>query len=148
MKKETLSRMNEETMSDNPLLVPRKSLLLLSLHSCLTPEAALSARDEEQGCYVLTLETARWRPQAPDLFLPDALSLYLTTFECGGARWYRLRLGFFATRGEAEAFYAGIRPRFPGAWVTRVSKKERCLAGSGCRGASNCEISARSRLTH
>ena len=118
-------------MPNNALSAPRKSLLLLSMVSCLLPLSPLSAREEDPVRYVVTLETAR-RPIAPrSISLSEPLLTYVTSFKRSGATWYRLRLGFFASRAEANQVFERIRAQFPAGWVTRVSKKEKLQVISG-----------------
>jgi len=42
-----------------------------------------------------------------------------------GVLWHRLRLGFFPSRMAAERKLAALKPRFPRAWIAKVTKKER-----------------------
>lgn len=50
---------------------------------------------------------------------------YQSQFEKDAQQWYRLRVGFFQTRDEAEAAKAKLLPSFPDAWVVKVSADER-----------------------
>ncbi len=49
--------------------------------------------------------------------------------------WHRLRLGFFATEADANAVLAGLRSRYPDAWVTTASAAERLASGAGTTAA-------------
>jgi tetratricopeptide (TPR) repeat protein len=61
----------------------------------------------------------------PDLPILRTHRVYETSYTKDGRRWYRLRLGFFATAGAAAARRAELEPDFPGNWVTRASAAER-----------------------
>lgn len=50
---------------------------------------------------------------------------YQSQFEKDAQQWYRLRVGFYQTRDEAEAAKAKLLPSFPDAWVVKVSADER-----------------------
>jgi hypothetical protein len=54
--------------------------------------------------------------------------LYRSTAEERGETWERLRLGFFATRAEAERVLRELAPSHPGARVARVAESERAAA--------------------
>lgn len=54
--------------------------------------------------------------------------LYRIQAAVEGRVWERLRLGFFATQGEARAALAQIQTSFPGGWVDRVDTAERSAA--------------------
>ncbi|MDJ0852710.1 MAG: hypothetical protein QNK04_30440 [Myxococcota bacterium] len=70
------------------------------------------------------------RPVSPWLRPLDALGLleghrlYRVTRQVEGQAWQRLRLGFFATPGEAQSALARVERHFPGAWIDRVDAAE------------------------
>lgn len=51
--------------------------------------------------------------------------LYVTDAALEGGVWYRLRLGFFRTKAEAETMRRKLARRYPKAWVTRVTAGEK-----------------------
>ncbi len=57
--------------------------------------------------------------------------LYVTSHEREGKTWHRLRLGFFASRAEAELIANASRSKYPQAWVTRVAAEEAARGSSG-----------------
>jgi hypothetical protein len=81
--------------------------------------------------YVINLQSTR-EPAEPTLIAsilaPSAQRLYVSETEVDGARWHRLRLGFFSTEAEARAALAPLLERFPHAWVGRVEPEEVRLA--------------------
>ncbi|HVY65616.1 MAG TPA: SPOR domain-containing protein [Gammaproteobacteria bacterium] len=50
--------------------------------------------------------------------------LYVSTTTIAGVTWYRLRIGFFAGEGEANAVLAGLAASFPRAWIGRAEADE------------------------
>jgi tetratricopeptide (TPR) repeat protein len=57
-------------------------------------------------------------------------TLYVSDLQVDDQLWHRLRLGFFATEAEADAALAGLRSRYPDAWVTQASAAERLASGA------------------
>ncbi|OOZ40294.1 hypothetical protein BOW53_08280 [Solemya pervernicosa gill symbiont] len=49
---------------------------------------------------------------------------YVVDFEQNQRTWYRLRLGFFATRSEASEMLKQLTANYPKAWVARASQSE------------------------
>ncbi len=107
------------------------SLLLLVIMLSL---GSAFAREEDPLRYVVTLETSN-QPfkslMAVNLPLSEASRIYTTSFRRGGVTWYRLRLGFFGSRHEAEEILSGLRSQYPSAWATRISKREKRSVVSG-----------------
>jgi len=64
----------------------------------------------------------------PRLEILERNRIYTTRFEKDGKVWHRLRLGFFPTCKDAQQVLDAIHDRFPQAWVTKVSRKERGLS--------------------
>jgi len=80
--------------------------------------------------YAVNLASAErsWdRTALPHLDTPPSRRLYVTRFDRGGKAWHRLRLGMFETRAAAETAKAAVGARFPGAWVTPVTRREHDL---------------------
>lgn len=104
------------------------SLLLLLLACLFLPTSPAFARKEDPVRYVVTLETSR-EPLNPmiavNVSLAEASRIYTTSFRRNGVTWYRLRLGFFGSRQEAEEVLAGLKSRYPSAWATRITKREK-----------------------
>lgn len=82
------------------------------------------------GRYALNLHS----DPAPIELLPElgsdeqARLVYVTETEVDGATWYRLRLGFFATKAEAEEQLANWQQDYPNAWLVRVGPREHAKA--------------------
>lgn len=55
--------------------------------------------------------------------------LYAVPFEREGQAWRRLRLGFFATREEADRLRRELAPHSPDAWIVEVEMEERLASG-------------------
>lgn len=51
--------------------------------------------------------------------------IYTVSLEKDGIVYHRLRVGFFPTYTAAKDVLSTLKKRFPNAWVTRVSRKER-----------------------
>ena len=88
---------------------------------------ALPAIEIPAGLYAVN---ALSQPGAPALSAAQKQALknrvaYQSQFEKDAQQWYRLRVGFFQTRDEAEAAKAKLLPSFPDAWVVKVSADER-----------------------
>ncbi|RMF22003.1 MAG: SPOR domain-containing protein, partial [Deltaproteobacteria bacterium] len=90
-----------------------------------------ATRQVSEGNYAVNLLSSR-RPLSPSAVkLPVPLgkhTLYVTEFRRRGELWYRVRVGWFTTRPEAELFAARLRKTFPQAWVDRVSEAEKRAA--------------------
>lgn len=67
--------------------------------------------------------------------------VYRTAVEIDGNTWYRIRLGFFATKAEAAAELSRLRRDYPDAWIVQVSERETAMfAGkSAKRDAGNLD---------
>jgi tetratricopeptide (TPR) repeat protein len=92
-------------------------------------EAAVKA--EAKGFYTINLESSN-KPIEISSELMDRFSgdheLYITELQLDGAKWHRLRLGFFDTEAQAEAAVAPLRHYYSDAWVARVSSGEHVMA--------------------
>jgi hypothetical protein len=81
----------------------------------------------ERGRYVVSLASKR-RPFKRHKRLPvslDRYRIYSQKTLLRGKTWYRLRLGFFVSRSEANAVLRKVRKRYPGAWISKAALKER-----------------------
>lgn len=81
--------------------------------------------------YAINLQSTREKQEAIDIgsLLPgENLQSYVTSTEVKGALWYRQRLGFFASKAEADAIILRLKKRFPDAWVTNVPDREKAEA--------------------
>ena len=77
--------------------------------------------------YVLNLESAFTKNKNP--WLPDVTSLkkyalYTMPYKYKGKLWFRLRLGFFSSRSNANNALKTLKLYYPGVWVDRVSSDE------------------------
>ncbi|HHL40218.1 MAG TPA: hypothetical protein ENJ37_06915 [Deltaproteobacteria bacterium] len=89
---------------------------------------------EGKGRYAVNLASFLYKPEAMDVMSSlkaAGHNAYVTEFVKDGQRWYRVRVGFFASRDEAAK--AGKRLseefRLPGAWVVKPSESERKAHG-------------------
>jgi tetratricopeptide (TPR) repeat protein len=60
-------------------------------------------------------------------------TVYVVPFDIRGVTWYRLRLGFFNSKKDAETFLARLGDQFPDGWVARVDRGEVAQATSGAQ---------------
>ena len=111
-------------MKSMRFLTPPKSFLLLLVCMLLLTSAAF-AREEDPVRYVLTLETSQQPLETAVIAFDGSTLTYVTSFRRGGKTLYRLRLGFFASREDAETMRPYFLKQYPAAWVTRVSKREK-----------------------
>jgi len=63
-------------------------------------------------------------PLLDNLKNPDQYIIYTTQFPIDGRVWNRLRLGFFATRKEAQAVAESLKTRYPRAWMQVATEEE------------------------
>ena len=68
--------------------------------------------------------------------------IYVADINVDDRLWHRLRLGFFFTEADANAAFLMLRPRYPDAWVTRVSAAERLAAGASATVAAQGQVDA------
>lgn len=56
----------------------------------------------------------------------DGYQTYITSFKKSGVLWYRVRVGFYGTRSEAESASLEIASKYgiSGAWIVKASQKE------------------------
>ena len=77
--------------------------------------------------YVVNLASSIKPIQTPVLDTlknPDQYIIYTTQFPIDGRVWNRLRLGFFATRQQAEQAAESVNKRYPRAWVQVAGEQE------------------------
>lgn len=90
------------------------------------PPAA--TRPPMSGTYVINLASAE-KPFTtgfiPNLDVVARYRLYNQPFQKNGRTWYRLRLGFFATKKEARDVIRSLPKRFADAWIAKADAKER-----------------------
>jgi tetratricopeptide (TPR) repeat protein len=92
--------------------------------------APLSARVRAPALaadYVINLQSTR-EPIDPAAVggvpVGAAQHLYVSTTQIDGIRWYRLRLGFFASEAAARAELEELTDGFPRAWIGRADASE------------------------
>ena len=108
-----------------PILVFSLVILLLG--------SPVSAQKEDPARYVVTLYSASEPLDVLDLALEKGSYVtYITKYKKRGEVAYRTRLGFFASREEAEEMLQRLKSHYPSAWTTRVTKREKrkVLAGT------------------
>lgn len=90
--------------------------------------------DPEQR-YVINLvaSTKPLSPSAADALVAalPGLRVYATESERRGDRWYFLRAGFFASRGDAEALLSQVQQTYPDARVMKITRYELAQATGG-----------------
>jgi len=73
--------------------------------------------------YVINLES-RERPPAtadfPAVALPDDKKLFVSEATIDGTKWYRIRVGYYASAEEAARELRVLRDQYPGAWIARI----------------------------
>lgn len=91
------------------------------------PPTAAVAPAIPRGRFVVNLESTV-QPldlnAVPRLPVFAKYHLYVTTTQVNHRRWYRLRLGFFATKADALKLLKQLHAHYPEAWVTKVSDAE------------------------
>ena len=114
--------MNSDTSTVNRLLEAAFVALL-----CLA--VTLPARSEAAVArYAIQLRASKAPIDLRDPALTQKLAkytVYLATTHTDGDKIYRLRVGFFATRHEAEQVLETLAPEVPEAWIDFVPKDER-----------------------
>lgn len=91
------------------------------------------ATDEVAPELVINLSSSR-RPHAPSEMdfgdLAPGLNVFETEIELAGVTWYRLRVGRFSSRENAEKLLASFEQRYPNAWIDSADNDRRTI-GSG-----------------
>ena len=73
--------------------------------------------------YAINLASFRRVPtiaDAPGLIPASNQKLYYSEVNIDGESWYRLRLGSFSSADEASPVLAGLRQKFPDAWIGEI----------------------------
>jgi tetratricopeptide (TPR) repeat protein len=97
--------------TDPPSSMETSLLRFMNKYYAITLAASVTERD-----------AAAMRKAFPDLIV------YQTTVSVAGTRLHFLRLGFFATRADAEAVLPRARSWYPEAWVVQASPLEQVSA--------------------
>jgi hypothetical protein len=87
--------------------------------------------DARPNLYAINLMStkARIEPASfPTVRSAPGRQLYSTTIYIDGKTWYRLRLGFFASRADARLALTDLVDEYPDAWITKVSDYEQDLS--------------------
>ena len=95
------------------------------------PVEKLAASDSGPHLYAIQLRAtslSAWLRPLQRSGLLASRRLYRRRAELDGRVWERLRLGFYATHGEARAALTQLQATFPGAWVDRIDAAERSAA--------------------
>ena len=78
---------------------------------------------EPAAMYVINLES-RERPPAtadlPAIALPEDKTLFVSEAVIDGVKWYRVRVGYYASAEEAARELGALRGQYPGAWIARA----------------------------
>ena len=86
---------------------------------------------EAQPSYVINLSSSRQAHAESDMSavaVPPGLELFESEVVLAGVTWYRLRIGQFASSGEAQAELVNLRSQFPTAWIDRAEKATTVVA--------------------
>ena len=84
-------------------------------------------REQAPTLYAINLMSTRTRVEPasfPTLRTAPTRQLYTTAVYIDGRTWYRLRLGFFATKADARLALADLLNEYPDAWISKVSDHE------------------------
>ncbi len=104
------------------------TLFLSSAWALKDNSSTQSVAQEESSRYAVNLVSSD-KPieisSLPVLKEFDTLRVYKTKATKKGKIWYRLRLGFFATQKDASKVLTSVRKKYPDAWVTKISLRER-----------------------
>jgi tetratricopeptide (TPR) repeat protein len=72
--------------------------------------------------YVVNLESSQRPPASADLpsiKLPDDRKVFVSEAMIDGAKWYRVRVGYYGSTEEAAKDLKILRGQYPGAWIAR-----------------------------
>jgi len=112
-----------------------------------TPKPEVTAPEPSGGVYVLNLSSAR-SPQSLEQLRSDLATdgrvLYQGVGQADGQPVYRLRLGFFTSRAQAQAVAQSLAERYPDAWVSRITTLERDQIRSGASSFDPARVKVRS----
>jgi cell division septation protein DedD len=93
------------------------------------PPAAKVKRAALTSPYAVNVSSFSHRADAVKLsgaLTTDGYNSYVTEFTHKNQRWYRVRVGFFPTRGEADRIRGELAAKLntPGAWVVKPTRSE------------------------
>jgi len=77
--------------------------------------------------YVINLESRERPPATADLpvvALPEDKKLFVSEALIDGTRWYRVRVGYYASAEDAARELRVLREQYPGAWIARAESAE------------------------
>jgi hypothetical protein len=100
------------------------------------PDRTAIAETSEYGedpptLYAINLMSTQTRMEPasfPTVRTVPTRQLYTTAVYIDGTTWYRLRLGFFASKADASLALASLLDEYPDAWISKVSDYERDLS--------------------
>jgi hypothetical protein len=81
--------------------------------------------------YAINLMSTQTRMEPasfPTVRTAPTRQLYTIAVYIDGTTWYRLRLGFFASKADARPALASLLDEYPDAWISKVSDYERELS--------------------
>ena len=77
--------------------------------------------------YVINLESRERPPATADLpvvALPEDKKLFVSEAMIDGTKWYRIRVGYYASAEDAARELRMLRDQYPGAWIARADSIE------------------------
>ena len=77
--------------------------------------------------YVINLESRERPPATADLpvvALPEDKKLFVSEAMIDGTKWYRIRVGYYASAEDAASELRILRGQYPGAWIARADSIE------------------------
>lgn len=103
---------------------------LVGLIICLCSLPALAANQADLYKYVLNLESTESKPDIATATIEPVIGkryeIYTTTISLGNGKvFYRLRVGFFRSKAEAEVIAHKLRGKYPKLWLDRVHTGDR-----------------------
>lgn len=105
-----------------PVVTPRETQQPMA--SVPLPKSSIVA---DHHRYVVNLESSTKPiviPQLHHLVDTEQYVIYTSRFTIDGRIWNRLRIGFFASRSDAQVVSNAFKRKFPEAWVSVVSSEE------------------------
>ena len=102
------------------------TVLILCMFICLSLMPTKSVAASKSTRYAIVVSSSsgtnlKWNPKKDPLFTDRTFFVEQTTIK--GKPWERLCLGYFDSRKQAESIQKKIQKIYPGAWITKVSKK-------------------------
>ncbi len=96
-------------------------------------DSPASAKQQDEW-YVIQLLSSANTPEEMDLSdlgLDESIQPYVLTSDVKGQQTYRQRLGMFSSKAEADKVLAGLKSRFPDAWIAAASSQDLLVAQGG-----------------